>query len=456
MVFESVVAEILNRFLGDYVENLDHSQLKIGIWGGDVVLQDLVLKQSALDDLDLPVKTIFGTLGKLVLKIPWKNLYSAPVEATLEGLFLLVVPNQEVKYDPAKEEKWSQEAKKAELQRVEDKKKQEREKDKPKPNDTFVEKLATQIIKNVQVKITDIHIRYEDKVTKPEHPFSLGITLHNLSVHTTDENWKACVVQDEATMIYKVLTLEGLSVYWNPQSIFFFGKPPEEMKSLFKQGICTKLEQPKGYKYMLGPINSSAQLRLNPKPENDGSDYTIPKVRLSLEMEKLSVAMTRFQYHDLIDLLESFDRMSRGAPYRKYRPFVTGYRGHYKEWWHFAYTCVLETDVRRRRQNWNWHHMAKFRHLCRTYSEAYHHKLTTRKVLPEMQVTLDSCEKIIDVLNLVLIRQKIEMEVERIDRKEQEMKKQKSGGWFSGWFGRSSQVKEEEEALTAAAIAKKI
>jgi len=32
------------------------------------------------------------------------------------------------------------------------------------------------------------------------------------------------------------------------------------------------------------------------------------------------------------------------------------------------------------------------------------------------------------------------------------MKKQKSGGWFSGWFGRSSQVKEEEEALTAAAI----
>lgn len=34
MVFESVVAEVLNRFLGDYVENLDSKQLKIGIWGG--------------------------------------------------------------------------------------------------------------------------------------------------------------------------------------------------------------------------------------------------------------------------------------------------------------------------------------------------------------------------------------------------------------------------------------
>ena len=37
MVFESVVADVLNRFLGDYVENLDGSQLKLGIWGGELL-----------------------------------------------------------------------------------------------------------------------------------------------------------------------------------------------------------------------------------------------------------------------------------------------------------------------------------------------------------------------------------------------------------------------------------
>lgn len=39
--------------------------------------------------------------------------------------------------------------------------------DKPKDakKDTFFEKLATQVIKNVQVKITDIHIKYEDDVS---------------------------------------------------------------------------------------------------------------------------------------------------------------------------------------------------------------------------------------------------------------------------------------------------
>lgn len=36
-------------------------------FAGDVVLQDLVLKQSALDDLDLPVKTVYGTLGIQIL-----------------------------------------------------------------------------------------------------------------------------------------------------------------------------------------------------------------------------------------------------------------------------------------------------------------------------------------------------------------------------------------------------
>lgn len=35
MVFESLVADVLNRFIGEYVENLDSSQLNIGIWGGE-------------------------------------------------------------------------------------------------------------------------------------------------------------------------------------------------------------------------------------------------------------------------------------------------------------------------------------------------------------------------------------------------------------------------------------
>lgn len=76
--------------------------------------------------------------------------------------------------------------------------------DKPKEDDTFVEKLTTQIIKNVQLKITNIHIRYEDKVTHVGHPFAMGITLRHLSLETTDETWKPTIVQEMVTKIHKV------------------------------------------------------------------------------------------------------------------------------------------------------------------------------------------------------------------------------------------------------------
>jgi len=34
MVFQSIIVELVNRFLGDYIENLDTSQMELGIWGG--------------------------------------------------------------------------------------------------------------------------------------------------------------------------------------------------------------------------------------------------------------------------------------------------------------------------------------------------------------------------------------------------------------------------------------
>ena len=38
MVFEAVVSSQLNKFLGDYIENLNSSQLKVGLLGGKPLL----------------------------------------------------------------------------------------------------------------------------------------------------------------------------------------------------------------------------------------------------------------------------------------------------------------------------------------------------------------------------------------------------------------------------------
>ncbi|KAJ8727553.1 hypothetical protein PYW07_001672 [Mythimna separata] len=448
MVFESIVVDVLNRFLGNYVENLNRSQLKLGIWGGDVVLENLVLKQNALEELNVPVQTVYGHLGKLVLKIPWKNLYGASVEATIERLFLIVNPTAEVKYDAEKEEKMALAAKQAELARVEEAKKQEAEKDENKLDETFVEKLVTQIIKNVQLRITDIHIRYEDSITNPKAPFSFGITLHNLSVHTTDENWRKAVITEAVTKIFKILDLEGLAIYWNPGTELYSRSGPLEIKERLLKEIATKSSQPSFYGYALGPINATAKLKLNPKPECDTPRFSIPKVILSLHMEQLSVSLTKAQYQDMMLLADSMDRMSKQAPYRKYRPDLLTYRAHYKIWWQFAYKCILEEEVRRRRRNWDWTHMLAHRQLCKDYAAVYQCKLTSKgKVNTEQQCLIEKAEKQLDLFNLVVIRQKIEMEVERLGKLEEEARKQR--GWFSGWWYGSSSRDDELAEGTA-------
>ena len=70
-MLEGVLASVLNRFLAEYVDGLNTSQLNIGIWSGDVTLRNLRLKRTALDKFQLPLDVKEGYLGRLTLSIPW-------------------------------------------------------------------------------------------------------------------------------------------------------------------------------------------------------------------------------------------------------------------------------------------------------------------------------------------------------------------------------------------------
>lgn len=68
--------------------------------------------------------------------------------------------------------------------------------------------------------------------------------------------------------------------------------------------------------------------------------------------------------------------------------------------------------MQRRRRNWDWTHMLNHRQLCKDYASAYQTKLTNKgKVTPDQKTLIEKAEKRLDLLNLVVIRQRIEMEV---------------------------------------------
>ncbi|VDM52909.1 unnamed protein product [Angiostrongylus costaricensis] len=375
MVFESLVADLLNRFLGDFVDNLDASQLNIGIWGGDVKLENLEVKETALDDLDLPVKLKFGYLSSLVLKIPWKNLYNEPVIATIDGLYLIVVPNKGVVYDEEKTKKNAADIKQKTLARLEEARKNRRKP--PDPNqDSFVEKMVTQVIKNLQ---------------------------------TTDENWVPTVHRDVVKIFHKLVLLSSLSVYWNSDSKLF-------------SDIQDK------------PIKMEAKLKLNQKPEVDGTNWKIPKVDLSVDMKTLVLAIGKYQYQDILLLLEAQERFNLATQYLKYRPNINEFKGHYKEWWLFAYTAILEEKVRRRRNNWSWPRMRTHRKLVRDYRDAWLKCLTERNPSSSVMDIVKKAEENLDVFNLNVARQQAEMDVDRKGLKRVEDQPQGWLSWGASWF----------------------
>ncbi|KAM3927460.1 intermembrane lipid transfer protein VPS13C isoform 2-T2 [Leptodactylus fuscus] len=446
-MLESVVADLLNRFLGDYVENLDRSQLKLGIWGGNVSLENLKIRENALSELDVPFKVKAGQIDKLILKIPWKNLYGDAVVATLEGLYLLVVPGASIKYDAEKEERNLQETKQRELLRIEEAMQKAAEKDKPKEEkkDTFLEKLAAQVIKNLQVKITNIHIRYEDDITDSSAPVSVGITLAELSLQTSNETWTPSILNEATKIIYKLVRLDSFSTYWNVNSKVYYHQSREKILVDLKSGIMSSTRNLLNYQYIFKPVSASAKLYINPNAE---LELRTPKLDWNMEIQHIAIELTKPQYLSMIDLLESVDYMVRNAPYRKFRPVCT-LKENPADWWKYAITSILEIHVRRRRRMWSWSTILQHREDLKCYKNVYKAKLTQTKVPEEITKQIQAMEKHLDVFNVILARQQAQAEVVRsgqkvLAKKTSQTGEKKTGGWFGGFWGRKETSKKEE------------
>ncbi|CAF5186682.1 unnamed protein product [Rotaria magnacalcarata] len=208
MVFEKLVVHLLEKYLSEYIENFDSKKLKIDVWSGNVVLENLYLKPNALADLDLPLTIIVGHLKKLTLQVPWKNLYTHPTKLTIDGLYVLVIPKIEIEYNAKQAEKERHEAKMKEVDKIEqiqkDKEDQKNIKKVEKDNDTFGARLKLQIIQNLELSIHNIHIVYEDRTTKPSHPFAFGITLNYITFQTTNKEWIPTIIKENSPVIHKV------------------------------------------------------------------------------------------------------------------------------------------------------------------------------------------------------------------------------------------------------------
>jgi len=77
--------------------------------------------------------------------------------------------------------------------------------DKSKKNESgFADKLLETIINNVQIRINNVHVRYEDSITMRDNPFVVGCTLESLIAESTDSNWNVAFLKEIHENAYKV------------------------------------------------------------------------------------------------------------------------------------------------------------------------------------------------------------------------------------------------------------
>jgi hypothetical protein len=227
---------------------------------GEVQLSNLRLKREVLNNLSLPVHikagsfsasmhtlsghpfclfSVFcdlilsfdlGYIGKIRIVVPWQHLRSRQVEAHIDQIFLVVGPKRSSDFSEDAERRKEQLSKQERLSRAtimrksraaigetSDETSTEDDLDTPEPSSPwFYERWISSVIDNVQVSVSDIHMRYEDEESIPGRCFSAGVTLDSIKLHSTDSNWTAGFVDQISDIIYKALALNNLAIYVNP------------------------------------------------------------------------------------------------------------------------------------------------------------------------------------------------------------------------------------------------
>ncbi|WPH02225.1 vacuolar protein sorting-associated protein 13 [Acrodontium crateriforme] len=452
MVLESLVANLLNRFLGMYVRNFDPKQLNVGIWSGDVTLRNLELRREALDQFHLPLNVVEGHISSLILKIPWSNLRGQPVQIHIEDVFLLAAPKEDGEYNATEEEKRAHAVKMEKLESAELLRERNTEglsAEEQKKQQSFTAALTTTIVDNVQIQVKNVHIRYEDALSDPGHPFAVGLTLQELSAVSTDENWRPTWIQSTSDKSHKLATLGSLALYWDTDTELLgtgTGQQNAEEQGIDHDKILEKFREMivssdspavKDHQFILKPVSGRAGVEMDKSGKSDR-----PKTKARLLFNELGFVLDEHQYRDALMLVDLFHYFIRHQEYRKLQPKKTP-KEDPRAWLQFASKAVLDR-IHERNRKWSWGYFAERRDDRKSYIALFKKKKKEEKLNPEETAQLEALEHKLTYEDLRFWRSLAHNQLRKENAGVKKKEKPKAT-WSSYIWGTSSTETEESK-----------
>lgn len=435
-MLESIVANILNRSLGAYVENFDPNQLNIGIWSGDVTLSNLKLKPESLDKLELPIDLKCGNLGTLTMQIPWSNLKGKPVKILIQDCYILITAKLQNSFNKSDEIQKDLRIKRQKLDNLETTDltiSNSTDPNETLKNQSFTDSLVSKIIDNLQITIKNIHIRYEDFDCYTKSPYSFGITLEELSAVSTDENWVQNFIEQVTTMSRKLMLLKSLTIYMdtslNGQSSIVSNDKDQMIQNL-KNFIDSASSNNSSIEYLLQPVSGTGHLTLNKLGATD--DY--PHYNLNLFFDQFRMNLNRLQYSNLLDTTTQMTYIRKVMRFKKNAPHCTINEDPY-QWLHYAFKTVFD-EIHERNYKKTWDYMKLRRDQRKAYIPLWKkHLIDPNSLTVDERSKLEQLEIDCDYEDLKFYRSLAKIQYSKEFKSLPKKQEPQQKGWFSSWWG---------------------
>ncbi|ODO11680.1 hypothetical protein I350_00464 [Cryptococcus amylolentus CBS 6273] len=366
---------LLNVYVSPYVENLNAQDLSLSLFSGNLQFHGLHLKKSLLERFGLPVEIVAGDIGTLSVSIPWTALKTQPVKIVIDDVYVLARARPPGKVDPEEDERIEQATKQEKLKSAEAVDSAANQVGQGAHDDskqTYVGAIVSKVVDNVQIHIKNIHVRYEDGTSTPEHPFAAGITLNEFKAVSTDANWVEAFIHDSLNGVHKLVQLGALAIYFDTDT-GSLDKGAEDRSGTIN-ALRSMLAGSPNHQYILKPVTGEARAIINKHMSNE-----TPKFDAQVIFDEIGVVIDRDQYRDVLSVVDVFHFYRRTHQYHKFLPAAQEAKETpAQRRWKFAFDAI-RSEVHDRNKRWSWAYLAERRDTRKKYVELYVQKLA----LPE-------------------------------------------------------------------------
>ena len=194
---------LLTSYLQKYVKNIKPTDLKLSLWGGDVVLNNLELRLDVLEELvPIPIKFSSGRIRELSIHVPWTALGYEPVVVNINTIECVLEWNESHgKSTPANPPPTPNAS-------VDIKAAQQEAAAAAGAPPGYVQGLINKITNNFTINVTNLVLKYV------EDDMVLSVSVPEVGFSPADSDWKKAFVDvsSPACVLRKLFTVQDLTL----------------------------------------------------------------------------------------------------------------------------------------------------------------------------------------------------------------------------------------------------